>query len=196
MSFLATTVNDKKRKEEEATGLFEAFETTKHCPPTLISNRRRLILNSDATCPKSNRAIRLDLCSDLLMISLVNNKRLLSSGSRSISGLQQFGQQTPDYEFRFLRWLDLLEIEIADMHAIKPHTIRITLNSTSSTSSLPSSRRSNSTQPADIPAAAKDLGALSFSVSFATTFDPIKSRTTFLEAVDKITQTLRKTAQI
>lgn len=182
MADLATIVNDKKRKEEEATGLFEAFEQTKHCPPTLISHRRRLILTADATCPKSSRAIRLVLCSDLLMISLIVNKSMLSS-----LGTRSNGPAANEYNYRFLRWLDLLEIETVDMHAIKPNTIRITHNAAAA---VPS-RKSNSSIPSEIPAAAKDLGAASFSLVFSG-YDPIKSRTMFMQSIEQVTKSCRE----
>ncbi|KAJ3370545.1 Protein T2 [Kappamyces sp. JEL0680] len=177
MADLATTVNDKKRQEEEATGLFDAFEQTKHCPPTLISHRRRMILAVDALCPKTNRSIRLVLCSDLLMLSLTTNKTVLSQFSLG-------GQQ--EYNYRFLRWLDLLEIDVVDMHAIKPHTIRITHN----TAAISSDRKSNSTPSSEIASVAKDLGATSFVLLF-TGYDAAKSRTTFLNAVQTVTKTCK-----
>jgi hypothetical protein len=166
MAGLATIVNDKKRQEEESTGLFEAFEQTKHCPPTLISHRRRMIIALDAICPKTNRVVRLVLCSDLLMLSLVTNK--------------------PVYSYRFLRWLDLLEIEVIDMHSINPNTIRITHN----TASISHDRKSFSTIAPDASAIAKELAATSFLLQFSG-FDASKSRANFLSTIKTVAKSCR-----
>jgi hypothetical protein len=182
MADLATVVNDKKRKEEEATGLFDAFEQTKHCPPTLISHRRRLILSADCICPKSNRAIRLILCSDLLMISLMNSRSMLSGLTRTAPGASG-----TEYNFRFLRWLDLLETETLDMHANKQHTIRITHNP----SKASPSRRSNTTPLSEIATQAKELGLPSFMLVF-TGYDPVKTRNTFMHAIEQITKNCKE----
>ncbi|KAI8998072.1 Dbl homology domain-containing protein [Gaertneriomyces semiglobifer] len=105
MSALASAVNEKKRKEEEATGLFEAFEQTKNCPPTLIKHTRKLILNVDAVETLLNgkqKQIHLFLCSDLLMVTSVSGGRVLPFGRDKE---QQRG-------FKFIRWLDLMEISV------------------------------------------------------------------------------------
>jgi hypothetical protein len=175
MANLATAVNDKKRQEEEATGLFDAYEQTKHCPPTLISHRRRLILTADVVCTKTNRPIRLTLCSDLLMVSLVLAKTVLS---------QLTGSQT-EHGYRFLRWLDLLELDVADTNAIKPNTIRFThLGNPIST------RISNSTPDSEIPPVSKEIGSKSFSCQFVG-FDASKSRDSFLKAIETVTKKCR-----
>ncbi|KAJ3272938.1 Protein T2 [Terramyces sp. JEL0728] len=177
---LANSVNDKKRKEEEATGLFEAFEQTKNCPPTLISHKRRLILNSDAVCAISKRNIRLTLCSDLLMIVLAEKKTVLNAFARS-SGA--------DYTFKFIRWLDVLETDIVDMHESLPNTIRITL----SAPPVGSNRPTNTTPPSDISQSAKELASSTFTVQFAG-YDAAKSRTLFIKAMETVTKSCREEA--
>ncbi|KAJ3255859.1 Protein T2 [Boothiomyces macroporosus] len=177
---LANSVNDKKRKEEEATGLFEAFEQTKNCPPPLISHKRRLILNSDAVCAVSKRNIRLTLCSDLLMIALAEKKTVLNAFARS-SGA--------DYTFKFIRWLDVLETDITDLHDTVPNTIRITLSSPP----VGSNRPTNTTSPSDISQSAKELASNSFTVQF-TGYDASKSRMLFIKAMETVTKSCREEA--
>ncbi|KAJ3309704.1 Protein T2 [Boothiomyces sp. JEL0838] len=177
---LANSVNDKKRKEEEATGLFEAFEQTKNCPPPLISHKRRLILNSDAVCAVSKRNIRLTLCSDLLMIALAEKKTVLNAFARS-SGA--------DYTFKFIRWLDVLETDITDLHDTVPNTIRITLSSPP----VGSNRPTNTTPPSDISQSAKELASNSFTVQF-TGYDASKSRMLFIKAMETVTRSCREEA--
>ena len=104
MNNLAASVNEKKRREEEATGLFDAFEQTKYCPPTLISHKRRLILSTDAFEHKTGKAVRLILCSDLLMIAIPVK-----------GGVLPFKLGAQEYIYRFVRWLDLLEIDVIEL---------------------------------------------------------------------------------
>ncbi|KAJ3013082.1 hypothetical protein HKX48_005927 [Thoreauomyces humboldtii] len=78
---LASSVNETKRKEEEATGLFEAFARTAKCPPSFITSARRLIRTlevsellevskpKDPARTHTTTTLRLHLCSDILMIS-------------------------------------------------------------------------------------------------------------------------------
>lgn len=167
MSDLATSVNDKKREEEQATGLFDAFEQTKHCPPILISHRRRLILSYDALCVKSNRPIRLVLCSDLLMITLSINKTVLN-----------FGKSEQEFSHRFIRWLDLLDIDVADAGNT---CIQITLHPTKH--SFP--RRSHSTPFNDIPQVAKDLSASLILIQFLG-YDAVKNHSNFLLTIETV----------
>lgn len=47
MTALAKDVNDKKRQEEQQTGMFEAFESTKNCPPTFIKHSRKMVFKID-----------------------------------------------------------------------------------------------------------------------------------------------------
>ncbi|KAI8912177.1 Dbl homology domain-containing protein [Powellomyces hirtus] len=101
MSELASSVNEKKRKEEEATGLFEAFEQTKNCPPTLIRHTRKLIHNVDVVDHhRISKTMHLFLCSDLLMVTHPIAKGVLA-----------FGRDKAEHLYKFVRWLDLVEIE-------------------------------------------------------------------------------------
>nr|KAJ3418320.1 Protein T2 [Polyrhizophydium stewartii] len=103
MNNLAAMVNEKKRKEEEATGLFDAFEATKNCPPQLISHKRRLIMRVDANERTSKRDVQLVLCSDSLMITMPTR-----------TGVLGFARAVTEYPFKFVRWHHLMEIEIND----------------------------------------------------------------------------------
>lgn len=106
MSQLASSVNEKKRKEEEATGLFEAFEQTKNCPPTLIRHTRKLIHNvAVVDHHRISKALHLFLCSDLLMVTQPMSK----------SSVLAFGREKGEHMYKFVRWLDLAEIEIEHM---------------------------------------------------------------------------------
>lgn len=107
MNELAAQVNEKKRKEEEATGLFEAFEQTKNCPPTLIKHTRKLILNVDVADHRTGKAMHLFLCSDLLMVTNPIGR-----------GVLPFGRDKAEFLFKFVRWLDLLEIDVEDMSSM------------------------------------------------------------------------------
>lgn len=176
MADLATSVNDKKRQEEEATGLFDTFEQTKHCPPTLISHRRRLILSSDAICPKSNRPIKLVICSDLLMISL--------SVSKTVLQFPHFAQNSaPEFTHRFIRWLDLLDIKVEDITTGNNNSIRVIFNP----SMHPNPQLSQSTPSHDITPTAKDLASSSILLQFGG-YDATKSKNTFLKAIETVTK--------
>ncbi|KAJ3184547.1 Protein T2 [Geranomyces variabilis] len=125
MSELASSVNEKKRKEEEATGLFEAFEQTKNCPPTLIRHTRKLIHNVDVVDHhRVSKSMHLFLCSDLLMVTQPIVK----------GGVLAFGRDRAEHMYKFVRWLDLAEIEIEHMgkqgEAFK-ETLRITYDASS-----------------------------------------------------------------
>ncbi|KAJ3004923.1 serine/threonine-protein kinase HAL4/sat4 [Thoreauomyces humboldtii] len=124
MSSLASSVNEKKRKEEEATGLFEAFEQTKNCPPTLIRHTRKLIHNVDVVDHhRLSKTLHLFLCSDLLMVTQPIAKGVLAFG-------RDKGQE---HLYKFVRWLDLVEIEVESLgkqgEAFKD-SLRITYDAT------------------------------------------------------------------
>ncbi|KAJ3222669.1 Protein T2 [Clydaea vesicula] len=105
MTSLAKLVNDKKRSEEERTGLFEAFEQTKNCPATLISAKRRMIFSVDVLDIKSSKSFHLFLCSDLLLItSNINVSR--------ITGL--IGKGNEDKLYKYVSQPSLLNIHIED----------------------------------------------------------------------------------
>ncbi|KAI8853513.1 Dbl homology domain-containing protein [Chytridium lagenaria] len=98
MSSLATTVNDKMAEMIMLLSLFKAFDDTQHCPPTLLTSKRRCILSVDAL-DRSNKNIHLFLCSDLLMVVTVQK--------------QVFGKSKQMYSF--LRWLDLQEVTLEEL---------------------------------------------------------------------------------
>ncbi|KAJ3100983.1 Protein T2 [Phlyctochytrium planicorne] len=108
MNSLATTVNDKMAEMVMMLSLFQAFDDTQNCPPTLLTSKRRCIMNVDAV-DRSNKNIHLFLCSDLLMVVTVQK--------------QVFGKSKQLYSF--LRWLDLLEITLEEL----PNDwIKVTIN--------------------------------------------------------------------
>lgn len=106
MTNLAKVVNDKKRNEEERTGLFDAFEQTKNCPATLINSKRRMILSSDVIETKSSKSFHLFLCSDLLMIT----SNIKSSGMFGIIS----GGRSDDKLFKFVKNLELRGLHIEE----------------------------------------------------------------------------------
>lgn len=108
MNILAASVNEKKRQEEQQSGLFDAYELTRNCPPTLIKHSRKLIFTVDVVDQKTSKPFRLFLCSDLLMIASIHGR-----------GVLQFGRNAGEPGYRFVRWLDLLEIRIDESEDIK-----------------------------------------------------------------------------
>ena len=106
MTNLAKIVNDKKRSEEERTGLFDAFESTRNCPATLINSRRRMIISVDAIESKSGKSFRLFLCSDLLMIA-TNIKQ-----SGVLSGI--IGK-ADSHLHKFVKNVDLLDAVVEEL---------------------------------------------------------------------------------
>jgi hypothetical protein len=104
MTNLAKGVNDKKRNEEERTGLFDAFEQTKNCPATLINSRRRMILATDVVEVKSSKSFHLFLCSDLLMITT------------NIKSTSRFGiARGDDKLYKFVKHLELRDLVIEEL---------------------------------------------------------------------------------
>jgi hypothetical protein len=99
---LADLVNEKKRQEEERTGLFQAFSSTKNCPANLVSAKRRWVVTIKAIEMKTKKEISLMIFSDLLMVTVPNPKSL-------------FGSTGDHYTHRFVRWMDLLEIDFDDI---------------------------------------------------------------------------------
>jgi hypothetical protein len=117
MERMAATVNDKKREQEETTGLFEASYEIKNCPPILVTNVRRVIQAVTAFCGKSN--VKLYLCSDLLMIVIPNVKTFDIISSKT------------DKPYKFIRWVDLLDITVenCDLEKTLPqNSLRVTIN--------------------------------------------------------------------
>lgn len=119
MERMAAMVDDKKREQEEMTGLFEASYEIKNCPPILVSNKRRVIQTVTAACAKSNRLVKLYLCTDLLMIATQNGKTFDIISSKA------------DKPYKFVRWLDLLDITIesCDLDKTLPsNSLRVAIN--------------------------------------------------------------------
>ena len=167
MNELAAIVNEKKRKEEEATGLFDAFEATKNCPPTLISHKRRLIMRVDAVEKPSRREIHLVLCSDLLMVAVPSKVGVLSF---------HLHRSAVEHPYRFVRWIDLQDMEIHDV-SLEEETkdcIRIAIKEPTPTSQ---------TTPAyEITPSFKELSSNQLVVYFSG-FDPAKMKADFALAI-------------
>ena len=166
---LAQIVDDKKRKEEEITNLFETYQKTKNCSPAFISHRRRLITSFDVTCPLLKGSFKLSICSDLLMVSI-------SIGS---SGFLDFGKADLEFTHRFVRWIDLLEIEVEDNFQ-KKDAITLSLN----TSKYMTSRPSLTTTPLEMVSFSKELGGNSLIFQFSNT----KAKVEFIKAIEAVTK--------
>ncbi|KAJ3106639.1 Protein T2 [Phlyctochytrium bullatum] len=108
MSDLASTVNNKMAEMVKVMALFEAFDATLNCPPTLLTSMRRCLISIDAQ-DRAGKQVHLFLCSDLLMVV----------------SLQQKVFRRGDQKYRFVRWLDLLEMTVDDN--VAPDVFRITL---------------------------------------------------------------------
>jgi hypothetical protein len=98
---LADHVNEKKRQEEERTGLYEAFSETKNCPTRLVSAKRRWLINIPCIEAKTKRDIQLMIFSDLIMLALPMQKSM-------------FAKTAEQFQYRFVRWMDLLEMEVIE----------------------------------------------------------------------------------
>ncbi|KAI9099887.1 Dbl homology domain-containing protein [Phlyctochytrium arcticum] len=161
MSALAASVNEKKRKEEEATGLFEAFEQTKNCPPTLIKHTRKLVLNVDVVDQRTSKNMHLFLCSDLLMVTHPHQK-----------GVLPFGREKAEHLYKFVRWLDLLEIDaeyLGPQGESYKDSVKVTYD--------PTKRK-----PSDSNTQPIEPGAFSLVVRFEG-MDAVKNRKDFLMAI-------------
>jgi hypothetical protein len=101
---IADHVNDMKRQEEERTGLFEAYRATENCPAQLVCASRRWIFNLPCFETRTKKDILLMLFSDLLMIAVPIPKSILG----------KFNGEQQKFKFRFVRMIDLLELEIID----------------------------------------------------------------------------------
>ncbi|RKO99080.1 hypothetical protein CXG81DRAFT_20789 [Caulochytrium protostelioides] len=158
MTRLASEVNAMKRKEEEATGLFEAYEATKNCPPVLITHKRRLIMGLDcvvledkdppggtgtlikpAKISKKDTHHHVFLCSDLLMLTtlipsggggfrLIGTGHSGSSGSSLASPSSATGGSVPGGppRYKFMRWMDLLELTVVEAGTPEAPMLRVT----------------------------------------------------------------------
>ncbi|KAI8908918.1 Dbl homology domain-containing protein [Gorgonomyces haynaldii] len=95
---LAEHVNDKKRQEEERTGLFQAYSQTKNCPARLVSAKRRWIVNVPCT-ESRGKSLLVMVFSDLIMLAVPITKSIL------------FGRGDDQYQYKFVH-LYKLEIKI------------------------------------------------------------------------------------
>ncbi|KAJ3099792.1 Protein T2 [Physocladia obscura] len=115
MSEIANKVDKKLQSIQHIAQLFQAQRETRDCPATLINDKRRCLMEMEAVDPKnSNIKYKLFLCSDLLMVTLVELK--------AVGGL--FANRTPTVaaggpggpgsggrrKFKFVRWIDLADI--------------------------------------------------------------------------------------
>ncbi|KAJ3120935.1 Protein T2 [Nowakowskiella sp. JEL0407] len=106
MKDLANQVNQRKKQEEEKTGLFEAFNSTSNCPIQLINARRRMVVQYDVVEIREKKPYRIAVCSDLIMIT------------QSVRGVkikkdkEEAGNVKP---FRFICWMDLREVTVEDL---------------------------------------------------------------------------------
>lgn len=96
-----------------------------------------------------------------------------------------------EHGYRFIRWLDLLEMDVADLNPAKVNTIRITHTALSSSNLITNLKRSNSSASADIPAIAKEIGSPMFLLQFVG-YDANKSRTSFLKAIHEMQRAAAK----
>ncbi|KAJ3107907.1 hypothetical protein HDU97_002839 [Phlyctochytrium planicorne] len=110
MSNLAATVNNKMAEMVKLISMFQAFDVTLNCPPTLLNSNRRCLISIDAF-DKANKPIHLFLCSDLLMV---------------VSHLSKVFGKT-QHKYKFLRWLDLLEMTVEEMPSEYPFVIFVIL---------------------------------------------------------------------
>ncbi|KAI8616642.1 Dbl homology domain-containing protein [Chytriomyces sp. MP71] len=108
VSSIALAVNQKMEGIQHAHQLFQAFQQTLNCPPTLINEKRRCLLNIDALDARNVR-YRLFLCSDLIMVVVYEGKKtILPFPTRSAAA--DVVVKPGAKQFRFLRWIDLLDI--------------------------------------------------------------------------------------
>ena len=104
--------------------------------------------------------------------------------------LPTFFANSTEYQYRFIRWIDLLELEIEDINSQKPNQIRLTHNP----SAASKKRTSYSTPSNEIASVSKELGSSSFLLQF-TGFDEsktAKNREMFLKAIETVTHSVRK----
>lgn len=144
---LADHINKKKREEDEQNGLFDAYSQTKNCPAKLITAKRRWIVNVPCTDLRSKRELHLMLFSDLLMLAVPITK--------SMFVLKNIGE----HKFTFLRWIDLLELQII---IINPETLTVRMLHDPKLASP--HRQSNTITP---PTLAKDMQSSNFFLQFS-----------------------------
>ncbi|KAJ3242033.1 hypothetical protein HDU78_001526 [Chytriomyces hyalinus] len=120
VSSIALAVNQKMEGIQHSHQLFQVFQQTLNCPPNLITEKRRCLLNIDAVDSRSVR-YRLFLRSDLIMVVVYEGKRTM--GVSSLLGNRPGGSggsaDGTAKQFRFLRWIDLLDIVDYDFYKIR-----------------------------------------------------------------------------
>ncbi|ORX54191.1 hypothetical protein BCR36DRAFT_322483 [Piromyces finnis] len=132
MTLLATKVNEVKRREEETTSMFTAFEQTENCPPTIITHKRRLIYQIDVldVLNKNHRPMHIFLFSDLFMLTKntrnVNNTTTNNIISHPlIRALRSHSKQI----YRYIRCIDYRDISIEeDDQYRQKNIVRLILN--------------------------------------------------------------------
>jgi len=114
MTLLATKVNDVKRREEETTSMFTAFEQTENCPPTIITHKRRLIYQVDVldVLSKNRRPMHLFLFSDLFMLTKTKNAMTATNiiSHPLVRALRSHSKQI----YRYVRCIDYRDIVIEE----------------------------------------------------------------------------------
>jgi len=117
MTLLATKVNDVKRREEETTSMFTAFEQTENCPPTIITHKRRLLYQVDVidALNKNHRQMHIFLFSDLLMLTKVTKNGTTTANIMSLShplvrALKNRSKQT----YKYVRCIDYRDLTVEE----------------------------------------------------------------------------------
>jgi len=116
MTLLATKVNEVKRREEETTSMFTAFEQTENCPPTIITHKRRLIYQVDVldVISKNRRQMHIFLFSDLFMLTKTtrnaNNTTTNIISHPLVRALRSHSKQI----YRYIRCIDYRDISIEE----------------------------------------------------------------------------------
>ncbi|KAG4092727.1 hypothetical protein H8356DRAFT_1049422 [Neocallimastix lanati (nom. inval.)] len=129
MTLLATKVNDVKRREEETTSMFTAFEQTENCPPTIITHKRRLIYQVDVldVLSKNRRPMHLFLFSDLFMLTKTKNAMTATNiiSHPLVRALRSHSKQI----YRYVRCIDYRDIVIEeDEQYQQKNIVRLILN--------------------------------------------------------------------
>lgn len=112
ISALVSVINEKKRAEEGATGLFEAYELTRNCPPTFISSSRSLVYSCKVLDVVTNKICKLFLCTDSLVVAQKYNKYII-----------QLQKDKENYLYKFDKWIDLREILLSEVNRNSDTTI-------------------------------------------------------------------------
>ncbi|ORX76088.1 hypothetical protein BCR32DRAFT_296476 [Anaeromyces robustus] len=129
MTLLATKVNDVKRREEETTSMFTAFEQTENCPPTIITHKRRLIYQIDVLdILKNRRPMHIFLFSDLFMLTKTNKNATTATALIS-HPLARVLRSHSKQIYRYVRCIDYRDIIIEeDEQYQRKNIVRLILN--------------------------------------------------------------------